>query len=118
MRRIIKGEEPAELRLWKEANTDTPQVLTYGNMPKPQVKLQMLIEQGYLCAYTMQRIESVDDCHIEHVVPRNQENQPEFTDINYNNLLACEPSDTPGHRPKRGQLPFGAQKKGGTLIDE
>ncbi len=116
MRRIIKGQEPEELRRWKEA--EVPQNLTYDNMPKAAksgVKCQMLAEQGYLCAYTMQRIPTPDGCHIEHVVPRNQD---PLLQISYSNLLACTPSDTPGHRPKGGNYPFGAQEKGGTPIDE
>ena len=99
MRRIVKGLEPEELRRWKEENAETPQVLTYNNMPKAEVKLQMLAEQGYLCAYTMERIQTPEDCHIEHVVPRNQPNQPIGHQIDYSNLLACIPSNTPGHRP-------------------
>jgi uncharacterized protein (TIGR02646 family) len=86
-------------------------------MPKAEVKRQMLAEQGYLCAYTMQRIETPDDCHIEHIVPRNQPNQPRHMDVDYNNLLACVPSNTPGHRPLVNNLPYGAPKKGGTHVD-
>lgn len=115
MRRILKGQEPEALRRWKEENTEVPQNLTYGNMPKAEVKLQMLAEQGYLCAYTMQSIPTPDDCHIEHIVPRNQDRTLQ---ISYSNLLACAPSDTPGHRPKGGRHRFGAQEKEGTQIDE
>ena len=118
MRQIIKGPEPDELAAWKQENAQTAQNLTYTNMPKLGVKAQMLGEQGHLCAYTMQRIETVDDCHIEHIVPRNQPDQPHDQDIDYNNLLACIPSDTPGHRPLIRPFPYGAVKKAGTLIDE
>jgi uncharacterized protein (TIGR02646 family) len=115
MRRIVKGSEPEDLRHWKEENVETPQNLIYSNMPKVEVKLQMLVEQGYLCAYTMQRIPTIDDCHIEHIVPRNQN---PLLQIDYVNLLACVPSDTPGHRPLGGKYPFGAQKKDRTNIDD
>ena len=87
MRRIVKGTEPEELRKWKEENAETPQNLTYGNMPTAVVKRQMLTEQGYLCAYTMRAIPTADDCHIEHVIPQNQPNQPPHLDISYDNLL-------------------------------
>lgn len=116
MRRIIKGQEPEALHRWKQENVEVPQNLTYGNMPKAPVKSQMLLEQGYLCGYTMQRIQSVDDCHIEHIIPRSQNHLPQL-DINYTNLLACVPSDTPGHRPQRKNFPYGAMKKGGAYID-
>lgn len=116
MRRITKGQEPDELRRWKEI--EVPENLTYDNMPKAEVKRQMLAEQGHLCAYTMQRIETPDECHIEHIVPRNQPNQPPHMDIDYSNLLACIPSNTPGHRPPVDNLPYGAPKKAGTHVDE
>lgn len=115
MKRIIKGQEPEVLRQWKDENADVPQNLTYQNMPKAAVKAQMLVEQGYLCGYTMQRIQTVDDCHIEHITPRSQ--APHLT-IDYNNLLACVPSDTPGHRPAINNFPYGAMKKWGTQVDE
>jgi len=67
-------------------------------MPKAAAKLQMLAEQGYICAYTMQAMQMADDCHIEHVVPRNQPNQPLNLDIDYNNMLAC----FPGRKPPPG----------------
>jgi len=118
MRRIVKGAEPEELRLWKEENAETPQILTYNNMPKAGVKLQMLTEQGYLCAYTMERIQTAEDCHIERVVPRNEPKQPIGHQIDYNNLLACVPSNTPGHRPLIKNFPYGAPRKNGTRINE
>jgi uncharacterized protein (TIGR02646 family) len=111
MRRIIKGEEPEELRFWKQQNADVPENLTYDNMPKAEIK--MLAEQGYLCAYTMQRIPTVNDCHIEHIVPRSQD---ETLQISCTNLLACTPSNRPGHRSQRGKCPFGAEEKDRTPI--
>ena len=115
MRRIIKGQEPDELRRWKEENAEVPQNLTYGNMPKVEVKRQMLTEQGYLCAYTMQRIPASDDCQIEHVVPRSQD---PLLQISYSNMLACAPSNTPGHRAERGKCPYGAEEKDQTRVYE
>lgn len=116
MRRIVKGPEPEDVRLWREANAAVPQNLTYDNMPKIGAKRQMLVEQGYLCAYTMQRISTVDDCHIEHVVPRSQYPQDPEVQISYGNLLACCPSNTPGHPRKRGKYPYGAEEKGQTRV--
>jgi len=119
MRRIIKGEEPVELRRWKE--DEVSQNLTYANMPKAvkgAVKRQMLEEQGYLCAYTMQRIPTTNDCQVEHIIPQRQSDQSLHTDIEYSNLLACVPSNTPGHRPLLNNFPYGAPRKGGTIIGE
>jgi uncharacterized protein (TIGR02646 family) len=115
VRRILKGQEPEELRRWKEENAEVPQNLTYGNMPKVEVKRQMLTEQGYLCAYTMQRIPTPDDCQIEHVVPRSQDL---LLQISYSNLLACAPSNTPGHRAGGGKCRFGAEEKDQTRVYE
>jgi uncharacterized protein (TIGR02646 family) len=119
MRRIVKGQEPEELRRWKEENAQIPENLKYdrGNWPTRAVKLQMLAEQGHLCAYTMQSIQTEDHCHIEHVVPQSQPNQAPYLDIDYNNLFACFPGDRLPLEWNR-RYPYGAQFKGGTYIDE
>jgi uncharacterized protein (TIGR02646 family) len=119
MKLIIKGEEPQELRRWKQENAESPQNLTYRNMPTDQVKHQMLSEQGSLCAYTMQRIEGTEDCHIEHIVPQNQPHQPSNFDINYTNMVTCFPGNKPSPEKKwNPKYPYGANRKGGTRIDE
>lgn len=92
MRYIIKKNNPIELQNWiRENKKSSPQNLTYGNFRHIGETLKVLLkEQGYLCAYTMLRLNSVDDCHIEHMeaqsVERNQ-------DINYKNMVACFPKD-------------------------
>jgi len=118
MKRIIKGQEPEALRQWKWENDQIPENLKYdhANWPKQAVKRQMLAEQGHLCAYTMQTIPTEDYCHIEHVVPRSQPDQPPQLHSDYNNLLACFPGD---RLPQRnGKYRYGAQFKGGKHIDE
>jgi uncharacterized protein (TIGR02646 family) len=119
MKRIVKGREPEALRLWREQNASIPENLKYdrGNWPTRAVKAQMLAEQGYLCAYTMQSITTEDHCHIEHVVPQSQPGQPLHFDIDYHNLLACSPGNQPppNWNPK---YPYGAQFKGAKYIDE
>jgi hypothetical protein len=82
----------------------------------------MLIEQGFLCAYTMQRIQGVDDCHIEHIIPQSQPPQSHGRDLDYANMLACfpgtqlDPSKLPRHWNPR--FPYGAIYKGNTEISE
>lgn len=116
MRRIIKGPEPEELRHWKQENSEVPQNLAYENMPKTAVRMQMLTEQGYLCAYTMQDIATEADCHIEHLIPRSQADRPQYSDIDYSNLLACFPGTKPP--PEwNPQYPYGAQRKSNTRVD-
>jgi uncharacterized protein (TIGR02646 family) len=114
MRRITKGPEPAEVAAWKEQNATTPQNLTYTNMPKTAARAQMLTEQGYLCAYTMLRIDAQNECHIEHIEPQNQ--SPNRS-IDCSNMLACFPGNVPppGWTP---QFPYGAQSKGGSHVND
>jgi uncharacterized protein (TIGR02646 family) len=117
MRRIIKGPEPIALRMWKVENRAVPENLTYGALHGTEtraIRQQMLLEQGYLCAYTMQRIQTIEDCHIEHLVPQTQDHD---SDLDYDNMLACFPGmkPPPEWNPK---FPYGAQQKGGTRIDD
>lgn len=111
MRQIRKSAEPAELRQWKAENVNSPQNLNYGNLPgavNKSVREGLLKEQGYLCAYTLRRLSSVEDCHIEHILPQNA--APE-RDIDYNNMAACFPKD--GGDVSAG---YGAPVKGGTSV--
>ena len=115
MKRIKRGEEPDALRMWKEDNRAVPENLVYDALHATEtraIREQMLREQGYICAYTMQRIETVEDCHIEHIVPQNQDHD---RDLDYGNMLACFPGvkPPPEWSPK---FPYGAQQKGGTHI--
>lgn len=117
MRRIIKGPEPVALRKWKDENRGIPENLAYGALHGHEtraIRRQMLQEQGYLCAYTMQRIQDVDDCHIEHLIPQSQDDNG---GLDYENMLACFPGvkPPPEWNPK---FPYGAQKKGGTWITD
>lgn len=97
MRYIRKSPEPKELRDWKRENRDTPENLFYGHgstFPTVAVKEALLVEQYHLCAYTMKRLQTINDCHIEHIRPRtitkmNPETKP--LEVDYQNLLACFP---------------------------
>lgn len=58
----------------------------FDDMPsevKSVLRKSLLEEQGYLCAYCMQRIAADNEVKIEHYVPRNLQNE-----LLYNNLLA------------------------------
>lgn len=112
MRSIVHGPEPEKLREWKQKQKhDAPQNLNYGNLPseeKNSIKTALLRVQGYLCAYSLQKIEGIADCHIEHILP--QAVQPE-SDLDYANMLACLPKD--GGDRTQG---FGAPEKAGTPV--
>jgi uncharacterized protein (TIGR02646 family) len=106
VRSIIKLAQPAALRNWKLDNQDSPQNLTYQNLDsatKDQIKHHLLIEQGYLCAYTMLRLESVSSCHIEHI--QAQTHAPQLS-LEYTNMAACYPAN--GGNPCGYGAPFKA----------
>ncbi|MEI8325507.1 MAG: retron system putative HNH endonuclease [Betaproteobacteria bacterium] len=94
MRFIPKQGEPAALRDWKrDMKARAPQNLNYSNLPadvKDEVKRELLIEQGHLCAYTMRRLSGLDDCHIEHIEP--QSSAPN-KDLIFSNMAACFPKN-------------------------
>lgn len=111
MRHIVKGGEPSALRTWKSNNAQSLQNLAYGNLPsdvKKQIKAALLTEQGLLCAYTMRRLASAADCHIEHVQPQNA---APGLDLDYVNMAACFPKD--GGDTSHG---YGAPIKAGATV--
>lgn len=112
MRYIRKLAEPFGLRIRKQRQTqDSPQNLNYANLPteiKDTIKTKLLEEQGFLCAYTLRRLDRVTDCHIEHILPQNV--LPE-EDLDYRNMAACFPKD--GGDTSHN---YGAPIKGGTSI--
>lgn len=64
-------------------------------------------EQGWLCAYTMRRIECTTS-HIEHIKPQSRcRADLPGSDLDYRNLVACFPADG-----MRKHFRYGAQKKG------
>ncbi len=89
----------------------SPQNLSYANLPrdvKDEIEAGLLKEQGYLCAYTMQRL-TEGECHIEHVRPQNV--APEL-DLDYGNMAACFPQDGGDTSPG-----YGAPVKAGTDVE-
>lgn len=94
MRSIAKGAESKALRDWKRQNAGAPQNLHYDNLSgkvKDAMLVQLVREQGGLCAYTMKRIESCAgtfQAHIEHLLPRSA--HPGLS-VDWKNLVACVP---------------------------
>ncbi len=91
MRFIAKQAEPAALAAWKKTMQASPENLTYGNLPgneRDAVRQSLLNEQAYLCAYTLRRLNGIEDCHIEHIEP--QADAP-AKDLDYANMAACFP---------------------------
>ena len=87
MRFFKKGPVPRALRVWMKENAG---LCRYANLPSDvnsEIRRLLLSEQGFLDAYTMQRI-SEETCHIEHFRP--QSHFPEAS-LDYANMHACWP---------------------------
>lgn len=112
MKAIKKQGEPAALKDWKrDMQHGAPQNLDYGNLPTPvkdAIKSALLVEQGYLCAYTLQRLAAASDCHIEHVEPQNA---APGKSLDYANMAACWPDN--GGNVTSG---YGAPVKAGAAV--
>lgn len=83
MYQITKTMQPACLTGYK----NDPQA-SYDNLPQDvrrELKNSLLIEQGYVCAYCMNRIKS-DKMRIEHWACQDDHEDQE---LDYSNLLAC-----------------------------
>lgn len=84
MLNIIKCAEPSCFTYHRcQHNAD------YNNIPqstRETLQKQILEEQGYLCAYCMQRISTIADMKIEHVL--SQDEHPE-RQLDYSNLIGC-----------------------------
>lgn len=71
-----------------------------------------LLDQGFLCAYTLRRIDK-NSSHNEHLVPRSvskAEGRVEET-LDYRNIVACYPK-----REAKGGCPYGAPVRGNTPL--
>jgi len=82
---IVKGREPTSLqhyRLQPNAEYDGSQFTPV----KADIRTQLLKEQGYLCAYCMQRI--VDDQFTTKVEHWHCQDNYETEQLNYTNMLA------------------------------
>lgn len=117
MRSITKRAEPRELIEWRRENKDTPQNLFYGrgsSFPAEPVRRSLLREQFHLCAYTLRRLptaqecrakgqDTIFSCHIEHVLPQARHVDQS---IAYDNMVACYP-------PSQSNVAceYGAQEK-------
>lgn len=79
---IKKSKEPFLLTEYKKDPLASFSSMTSGL--KREIKLSLLEEQGYLCAYCMNRI-SLDNMKVEHYLPQSK--YPEKA-LSYRNLLA------------------------------
>ena len=92
MKKITKTNPPPKLTAWRKANQAANH--TYrdllGTEAYDALKSKLLEEQGWLCAYTGQSIDS-DSSHVEHLKPQCK--CAEWEDVEYRNVVACFPAD-------------------------
>lgn len=92
MRRVTKTHPPQELIAWRDANRETNH--TYhdllGTAAYGALKVKLLEEQGWLCAYTGRTIDN-GSFHVEHVKPQCE--CGEWEDVDYRNVVACVPAN-------------------------
>lgn len=108
MKYIIKNGTPPNYADWcriaHECNYEDFRRLQ--NPEKAMLRQELLKEQGWIYAYTMQRIDE-NNSHIEHIKPQSLCREDQIgSDLDYNNLVACFPVDG---MSSEGQ--YGAQKK-------
>lgn len=76
---IKKGKEPISLTAYKKYK-----LATFNDCNKADIRLSLLKEQGYLCAYCMRRIYE-DNTRIEHWKPESK--LTEYEKLDYSNML-------------------------------
>ncbi|MCA9062876.1 MAG: hypothetical protein KDA96_07450 [Planctomycetaceae bacterium] len=95
MKHVRKTKPPRPLVKWYKSNANIPDA-QYGTHGFPTIAVHeaLLAEQGWICAYTMIRVED-SSSHIEHLKPqtvsRNEGAVAETAD--YSNVVACYPRE-------------------------
>jgi uncharacterized protein (TIGR02646 family) len=109
MKYIQKTIAPAEYLTWCQTQQTLGVNFNFKSLPNPEKRIlhnALLSEQGFICGYTMKRINK-DLSHIEHMKPQHiciQEGVG--TDLNYFNLIACYPQ-----KGMKANCRYGAQAK-------
>lgn len=115
MKHIQKGGAPQEYVVWcrRVRGTPTEDFRSLKNPEKGSLHETLLQEQGWLCAYTMRRVNKASS-HIEHIKPESLCRLARAgSDLDYENLVACFPRDG-----MEGKYRYGAQKKGDWWDDD
>lgn len=84
MRQITKNKVPSELSAYKKKKDSIYDGPNFTPI-KEKIRLSLLDEQGYLCAYCMNRID-VNSMKIEHWACQHSHPSKQ---LDYTNLLAC-----------------------------
>lgn len=100
MKHIVKQVEPQSIIDWKNLVNDDWQP-SWDNLMNPEkkyLKESLVEEQGYICCYCQQRIDSSTKTEIEHITTREECTRlgNEALKIEYTNLIAsCEGNQPP-----------------------
>jgi uncharacterized protein (TIGR02646 family) len=113
MKLIEKNGCPPDYTHWCRSVAGTEQE-DYEEIPKKcknTLKAVLLEEQGFICGYTMKRIDQ-DNAHIEHIKPQHvckveKRGLKLGLDLDYGNMIACYPE-----KNNKGEPLYGAHKKG------
>jgi uncharacterized protein (TIGR02646 family) len=138
MKHIVKkAKEPEEFTDWKHQEHDTLEVCYNkhvkpadcawnhlpSNMPdvpenkivyytKTKLKAELLDEQGFICAFCMEKLENNAYCTLDHLVPKS-DNARDNTFNYYNLLVACSGiNDESGNKKLKDDLRHCNNKKG------
>lgn len=111
MRRIVKTNAPPELIRWMDDNRALNHSYSdlLGTGAHTELKKKLLVEQGWLCAYTGRSI-AFETSHVEHLKP--QAACGDWQDVEYRNVVACFPAD--GGDTSHG---YGAPVKAGWWVE-
>jgi uncharacterized protein (TIGR02646 family) len=95
MKRIIKAGQPAAYTQWRNRMKGQPnERYPVPNPPREDLVNTLLSEQGFLCGYTMRRIDE-ETFHIEHIKPEWVcREELKGSDLDYENMIACFPKKT------------------------
>jgi len=109
MKFVKKAGEPHDYKAWRKlvkGTQDEHYQIGLKNPLKAKLHEALVREQGYLCAYTMKRIDR-GNSHIEHIKPETLcRNDCVGSDLEYENMVACFPRE--GMRVK---YRYGAQAR-------
>jgi uncharacterized protein (TIGR02646 family) len=115
MKFIQKGGVPHSYGAWcnKVAGTAKEDYQELPKNEKAELLWSLLVEQGWICAYTMKRIDKATS-HVEHIKPESVCRDDETgSDLDYGNMVAGFPSEG-----MAGKYRYGAQKKANWWEDD
>lgn len=111
MKHIQKMGCPVNYRLWckKVAGTTKEHFKEIPKREKQELMEILLAEQGFICGYTMKRIDE-NSAHVEHIKPQSLcRAEQQGSDLDYRNLIACYPKKD--RKDKDGRYHYGARIK-------